>query len=125
MGKRLYFKLIPYAMLVALLLAPAAHATNNDGRGLYGATDDKVVTNWGLALIIFFPGIVSSGLDKEEKVDLDQVQMQMEAATRGAEVPDELPAAGASAPSGADDKAADEDPMKAMMDSMDKDAKKK
>ncbi len=55
MGKRLYSTLIPYAMLVALLLAPAAHATNNDGRGLYGATDDKVVTNWGLALIIFFP----------------------------------------------------------------------
>jgi len=91
----------------------------------WGAVPFVVIQIIMVSLIIFFPGIVSSGLDKEEKVDLDQVQMQMEAATRGAEVPDELPAAGASAPSGADDKAADEDPMKAMMDSMDKDATKK
>jgi TRAP-type mannitol/chloroaromatic compound transport system permease large subunit len=31
-----------------------------------------------VGLIIAFPGIVSSGLDKEEKIDLDKVQMQME-----------------------------------------------
>jgi hypothetical protein len=54
MRKRLLSKLIPYALLVALVIAPAAQATN-DGRGFYGATNDKVVTNFGFALIIFFP----------------------------------------------------------------------
>jgi len=36
------------------VFAPAAFATN-DGRGFYGATDDKVVTKAGFILIIFFP----------------------------------------------------------------------
>ena len=36
------------------MLAPAALA-ENDGRGFYGATDDKVVTNAGFILIVFFP----------------------------------------------------------------------
>lgn len=40
--------------LVLLALAPAAFAYN-DGRGFYGATDDKVVTNAGFILILFFP----------------------------------------------------------------------
>jgi GntP family gluconate:H+ symporter len=91
----------------------------------WGAVPFVVIQIIMVSLIIFFPGIVSSGLDKEVKVDLDQVQMQMDEATRGAEVPDELPAAGASAPSGTEGNAADEDPMKAMMESMDKDAAKK
>ena len=55
MRKRLLATLIPYALLAALVIAPAAMATNNDGRGFYGATNDKVVTNFGFALIIFFP----------------------------------------------------------------------
>jgi ABC-type nickel/cobalt efflux system permease component RcnA len=42
------------AVLLALVLAPAALA-DNDGRGLYGATNDKVVTKAGFILIIFFP----------------------------------------------------------------------
>lgn len=37
-----------------LALAPPALAYN-DGRGFYGATDDKVVTNAGFILILFFP----------------------------------------------------------------------
>jgi hypothetical protein len=37
-----------------LVLAPAASAAN-DGRGFYGATDDKVVTWAGFALVVFFP----------------------------------------------------------------------
>ena len=28
---------------------------HNDGRGFYGATNDKVVTNAGFILIVFFP----------------------------------------------------------------------
>jgi hypothetical protein len=42
------------AALVLLVVAPAALAYN-DGRGFYGATDDKVVTNAGFILILFFP----------------------------------------------------------------------
>lgn len=40
-----------------LLFAPAALAMN-DGRGFYGATNDKVVTEAGFILIIFFPTFV-------------------------------------------------------------------
>jgi preprotein translocase subunit SecG len=43
-----------YALLLTLTLAPVAQAAN-DGRGFYGATDDKVVTDAGFILIIFFP----------------------------------------------------------------------
>jgi hypothetical protein len=42
------------AFVLLLVLAPAALATN-DGRGFYGATDDKVVTDAGFILILFFP----------------------------------------------------------------------
>jgi uncharacterized membrane protein YphA (DoxX/SURF4 family) len=42
------------SLLLLLALAPAALAYN-DGRGFYGATNDKVVTNTGFILIIFFP----------------------------------------------------------------------
>ncbi len=43
------------AILLLLVLAPAALAeTENDGRGFYGATNDKVVTNTGFIVIIFF-----------------------------------------------------------------------
>jgi hypothetical protein len=43
--------------LMLLVLAPAALA-ENDGRGFYGATNDKVVTNAGFIVIIFFPTFV-------------------------------------------------------------------
>jgi hypothetical protein len=42
------------AVLLTLILAPTAEATN-DGRGFYGAANDKVVTNTGFILILFFP----------------------------------------------------------------------
>ncbi len=44
-------------VLVPLALAPLAEATN-DGRGFYGATNDKVVTNAGFIVIAFFPVFV-------------------------------------------------------------------
>jgi flagellar biosynthesis/type III secretory pathway M-ring protein FliF/YscJ len=44
-------------MLMGLALAPAALA-ENDGRGAYGATDDKVVTNAGFIAIVFFAAFV-------------------------------------------------------------------
>ncbi|HVR05527.1 MAG TPA: hypothetical protein VMS02_05755 [Solirubrobacteraceae bacterium] len=45
--------------LLLLTLAPSALAYN-DGRGFYGATNDKVVTNAGFILILFFPLFVLS-----------------------------------------------------------------
>ena len=52
--RRLRLAIVPYALLLMLVLASAAHA-ENDGRGFYGATGDKAVTNFGFAVIIFFP----------------------------------------------------------------------
>ncbi|HEX5225343.1 MAG TPA: hypothetical protein VFW29_09440 [Solirubrobacteraceae bacterium] len=52
--RRLAARAVPFALLVLLVLAPAASA-HNDGRGFYGATDDKVVTDAGFILIAFFP----------------------------------------------------------------------
>jgi preprotein translocase subunit SecG len=43
--------------LTLLVLAPSAGA-HNDGRGIYGATDDKVFTKAGFILIIFFPTFI-------------------------------------------------------------------
>jgi GntP family gluconate:H+ symporter len=90
----------------------------------WGAVPFVVIQVIMVSLIIFFPGIVSSGLDKEVKVDLDQVQLQMESDSKAPEMPmPDMPQDGASAPAG-ETKADDNDPMKAMQDSMDKDTKK-
>ena len=57
MRNRLLATLVPLVLLASLVLAPAASAYN-DGRGFYGATNDKVVTDAGFILIIFFPTFV-------------------------------------------------------------------
>jgi uncharacterized membrane protein YphA (DoxX/SURF4 family) len=60
------------SVLLLLALAPAALAYN-DGRGFYGATNDKVVTNAGFILILFFPlfvltmSLIQWRLDKRKK----------------------------------------------------------
>ncbi len=54
--RRLLTSLTTFALL-ALVLAPAALA-QNDGRGFYGVTNDRVITNAGFILIIFFPTFV-------------------------------------------------------------------
>ena len=51
--RRLALAILTLALL-SLTLAPSALAYN-DGRGFYGATNDKVVTNAGFILILFFP----------------------------------------------------------------------
>jgi hypothetical protein len=51
---RARMSILPLLLLLGLLLAPAAQAYN-DGRGFYGATNDKVVTDAGFILIAFFP----------------------------------------------------------------------
>jgi hypothetical protein len=56
--------------LTLLLVAAPAALAYNDGRGFYGTTDDKVVTEAGLILIVFFPTFVllmSLGQRKLEK----------------------------------------------------------
>ena len=45
------------ALLASLVLAPVAGAYN-DGRGFYGATNDKVVIDAGFIVIVFFPMFV-------------------------------------------------------------------
>ena len=54
MPGRLLRWLLPLALMLLLVLAPAASAAN-DGRGFYGATNDKIVTNAGFIVIAFFP----------------------------------------------------------------------
>ncbi|MEA2314352.1 MAG: hypothetical protein QOI03_1044 [Solirubrobacteraceae bacterium] len=72
MRLRLLTRLLAFALLVSMVLAPAAGAYN-DGRGFYGPTDDKVVTNAGFILIIFFPtfvfvmSMIQRALDKRKE----------------------------------------------------------
>jgi hypothetical protein len=54
MRTRLLRRAFGLALLVSLVLAPAAGAYN-DGRGFYGGTTDQSVTDAGFALIVFFP----------------------------------------------------------------------
>ncbi len=88
-----------------------------------------------VALIIAFPQLVSSGLDKKEVYDMDKIQQQMEAnmpppiATEDPSAP-EMPNADPAAP-GAEEPAApgtaapaEDDPLKALQDSMSAPAKK-
>ena len=85
----------------------------------WGAVPFVIIQIIMVGLIIAFPGIVSSGLDKAEKIDLDKVvlEVQAEPASEAASAPE----GGASAAEG--DQQADDDPMKAMEESMAKDKK--
>jgi len=46
------------AVTVGALLLGAQGAMAADGVGLWGRTDDKVITYWGFALLVFFAVIV-------------------------------------------------------------------
>ena len=48
---------LPVALVILLVLAPAALA-HDGGEGWWGETNDKVVTNAGFILIVFFPVFV-------------------------------------------------------------------
>jgi GntP family gluconate:H+ symporter len=89
----------------------------------WGAVPFVIIQIIMVGLIIAFPGIVSSGLDKEEKVDLDKITLeaQVEAPRSAASEP----SMGELAAPGSDEKPTDDDPMKAMQDTMDKDKPKK
>jgi preprotein translocase subunit SecG len=70
--RRLTPLLLLIVLALSLALAPAAEAYN-DGRGFYGATNDKVVTNAGFILILFFPlfvfamSMLQRSLDKRKE----------------------------------------------------------
>jgi TRAP-type mannitol/chloroaromatic compound transport system permease large subunit len=102
----------------------------------WGAVPFVVIQIIMVALIIFFPGIVSSGLDKVEKVDLEKVRLEMEANMPAPEVPvlegtqqpsaDPAAAPGGAAPAPADTSSQkEEDPMKGLLESMAAEEKKR
>jgi hypothetical protein len=73
--RRLPISLVSLTILLVLVLAPVAQASN-DGRGFYGATNDKAVTNTGFILILFFPififvaSMIQGRLEKRKKARL-------------------------------------------------------
>ncbi|MES2784160.1 MAG: TRAP transporter large permease subunit [Pseudomonadota bacterium] len=80
----------------------------------WGAVPFVVIQIIMVGLIIAFPSIVSSGLDKTEAVDLDKVQMQMNQEMRDANAP-AIPASGAvpeAMPNPADEQKAADDEQK-------------
>ncbi len=87
----------------------------------WGAVPFVLIQIIMVALIIAFPGIVSSGLDKTVVYDLDKTTQEMEASMPQTEPTTDptagMPGADAAAP------ADDNDPMKAMQESMNKDKK--
>ncbi|ABD70583.1 TRAP dicarboxylate transporter- DctM subunit [Rhodoferax ferrireducens T118] len=93
----------------------------------WGAIPFVIIQIIMVGLIIAFPGIVSSGLDKKAEYDLDKVRIEMEATMPDsmeqqdptAGMPD---AAGGAAPADSSDPAAD--PLKALQDSLNKPEKK-
>jgi GntP family gluconate:H+ symporter len=99
----------------------------------WGAVPFVIIQIVMVTLIIFFPGIVSSGLDKQEVYDMDKIGAQMQADMQQAapEAPapsidasaPEVPSSPASGPASNAPPVADDDPMKAMMESMDKNKK--
>jgi len=112
------------------------------GQIYWGAVPFVLIQILMVGLIIAFPKLVSSNLGKEPTIDVDKAfqQMQMPSkeakpdqpapATDAASAPTSGPSAGAggSAPAASDEgygKGSDDDAMKRLMDSMQKDAPKK
>ena len=87
----------------------------------WGAVPFVIIQIIMVGLIIAFPGIVSSGLDKEEGLNAEQVQLEMMNATQEGE-PSADPAA---QPGAATEVKPEDDPMKMMQESMNKEADKK
>lgn len=89
----------------------------------WGAIPFVIIQIIMVGLIIAFPGIVSSGLDKTEKIDLDKVVLEVQADPPAAEA--SAPEGGNALPAPVDGAQSDADPMKAMQDAAEKDAAKK
>ena len=99
----------------------------------WGAVPFVLIQIVMVSLVIIFPGIVSSGLDKKVVYDLDKVRLEMEASMPdpgGFNTPD--PASGMEGAAPAPDAASDaepasgnDDPLKAMQDSLAEEPKQK
>jgi TRAP-type mannitol/chloroaromatic compound transport system permease large subunit len=91
----------------------------------WGAVPFVIIQIVMVALIITFPELVSSGLAKEEKIDVDKAFQQMQTESRES-AKDAPPASaeGASSPSGNEAPVKD-DPMKGLLESLKKDQEKK
>ena len=87
----------------------------------WGAVPFVIIQIIMVGLIIAFPGIVSSGLDKEEGLNAEQVQLEMMNATHDGD-PVADPAA---QPGAASEAKPEDDPMKMMQESMNQEADKK
>ena len=87
----------------------------------WGAVPYVLIQIIMVGLIIAFPAIVSSGLDKKEAIDLDSVVMEVQSETPAPAASDALDG-GTSTTKNTE---AEDDPMKAMLESMDKDKQKK
>jgi len=92
----------------------------------WGAVPFVIIQIVMVGLIIAFPGIVSSGLDKKEVFDLDKVRIEMEASmpdSIGQENPYDVSPDAAAGPAPAesnDSPPIDDDPLKALQESMKK-----
>ena len=87
----------------------------------WGAVPFVLIQIVMVTLIIVFPGIVSSGLDKPEVYDMDKIRMQMESDMQMPDLPDLHPEDSHAAPAAPDAPApgaAEEDPLKAMQDAL-------
>jgi uncharacterized membrane protein len=64
--------LLAAPLVTMLVFAPMAFAHTEAGEGIYGPTNDKIVTSWMLGLLLFFPllitvfSILQSRLDKRK-----------------------------------------------------------
>jgi hypothetical protein len=104
------------------------------GQIYYGAIPFVLIQIVMVALVISFPGLVTGGLGKTQTIDADKAFEQMQEQSRQSEEP--APAAPAALPAQASQPEAsaapslpappaDDDPMKALQESMQKDAAKK
>jgi len=112
--------------------APEGYTDKVTGKRIERVTTEQIY--WGavpfviiqvimVGLIIAFPGLVSSGLDKDDKIDPEKVFQQMQTQSRESAKDAALqPAGGASVSENG--KEAKEDPMKGLMESLKNDQEK-
>jgi hypothetical protein len=76
-------RLLPTTIALFLLSAPVALA-HDQGQGWYGEANDKVVTNAGFILIIFFPLFILLASMLQWKLDKRKDQRKKAAKARSA-----------------------------------------
>jgi hypothetical protein len=51
--------LLAAPLVMMLVFTPVALAHTEAGEGIYGPTNDKIITSWMLGLLIFFPLLIT------------------------------------------------------------------